>query len=41
MKAPISWLKEYAEINITPEELADAMTMSGTKVEGIEVQGIK
>lgn len=41
MKAPISWLKEYAEINITPEELADAMTMSGTKVEGIEVQGDK
>jgi len=39
MKAPISWLKDYVDINVSSKELADAMTMSGSKVEGIEVQG--
>lgn len=39
MKAPLKWLKDYVDINVTPKEFADAMTMSGSKVEGIEVQG--
>jgi len=39
MKAPIDWLKDYVDINVSTKELADAMTMSGSKVEGIEVQG--
>ncbi|HHV29271.1 phenylalanine--tRNA ligase subunit beta [Acetivibrio mesophilus] len=39
MKAPIDWLKDYVDINVSPKEFADAMTMSGSKVEGIEVQG--
>lgn len=39
MKVPMSWLKEYADINVSPKEYADAMTMSGSKVEGIETQG--
>lgn len=33
------WLKELVEINITPEELAEKMTMSGVAVEGIEYLG--
>ncbi|TYQ16247.1 UNVERIFIED_CONTAM: phenylalanyl-tRNA synthetase beta subunit [Acetivibrio alkalicellulosi] len=39
MKAPIKWLKDYVNINVSPKEFSDAMTMSGSKVEGIEVQG--
>lgn len=39
MKAPLSWLKEYVDIKVDPKEFADAMTMSGSKVEGIEHQG--
>ncbi len=39
MKAPISWLKDYVDINIGVKEFADAMTMSGSKVEAVEVQG--
>lgn len=39
MKLPLKWLKDYTEINATPKEYADALTMSGSKVEGIEVQG--
>jgi len=36
MLAPIKWLNDYTNINVTPKEYADAMTMSGSKVEGIE-----
>lgn len=39
MKAPINWLKDYVDINVSSKEFADAMTMSGSKVEGLEVQG--
>jgi len=37
MLAPIKWLKDFTDINVTPHEYAEAMTMSGSKVEGIEV----
>lgn len=39
MKAPLSWLRDYVDIDVSPKEFADALTMSGSKVEGIEVQG--
>ncbi|MCX7843484.1 MAG: phenylalanine--tRNA ligase subunit beta [Clostridia bacterium] len=39
MKAPLKWLSKYVDINVSPKEFADAMTMSGSKVEGIEKQG--
>ena len=39
MKASIEWLKEYSEIDVTPVELGDILTMSGSKVEGIEQKG--
>lgn len=35
MKVPISWLKDYVNINIDSKEYADIMTMSGSKVEGV------
>ena len=40
MKIPMSWLNDYTDITgITPAEYAHAMTMSGSKVEGIENPG--
>lgn len=39
MKAPLSWLKEYTQIDIPAKELADAMTLSGSKVEEVIEEG--
>lgn len=35
MKVPISWLKDYVDINVGTKELADSLTMSGSKVEEV------
>ena len=43
MKAPIGWLKDFTDIKVTPKELADAMTLSGSKVEEIidtKIEGV-
>ena len=40
MLAPISWLKDYVDINVTPEELAAKLVAIGFEVEGIEYQEI-
>lgn len=39
MKVPLNWLKDYVDIKVSPKDFANAMTMSGSKVEGIEEQG--
>ena len=40
MKVPMSWFNDYTDISgVTPKEYNDAMTMSGSKVEGIEEVG--
>ncbi len=39
MKLPLNWLKDYTNINASPKEFADALTLSGSKVEGYEVLG--
>ncbi len=40
MKLPLSWIREYADIeDISPKAYADALTMSGSKVEGLEEMG--
>ena len=40
MKLPLSWLSDYLDMNgITPEMYNHAMTMSGSKIEGIENLG--
>ncbi|MCP3901335.1 MAG: phenylalanine--tRNA ligase subunit beta, partial [Desulfobacteraceae bacterium] len=36
MKVSLSWLKEYISIDLSPEELADKLTMAGLEVEGVE-----
>ena len=39
MKASIEWLKEYSDIDVTPTELGDILTMTGSKVETIDEKG--
>jgi phenylalanyl-tRNA synthetase beta chain len=39
MKVPLSWLKDYVDIEMSPEELAHALTMAGIEVEAIEYIG--
>ena len=39
MNIPISWLKEYVDINCSLKEFEHKMTMSGSKVEGITPLG--
>lgn len=39
MKASVEWLKEYSDIDVTTKELSDILTMTGSKVEGIEERG--
>lgn len=39
MKASIEWLKEYTDIEVSAKELADILTLTGSKVEDILSQG--
>ena len=39
MKVPVSWLKEYVDIEISLDELADRLTMAGNEVESIDRTG--
>jgi phenylalanyl-tRNA synthetase beta chain len=39
MLTPLSWLKDYVEIDCDIQTFIDAMTMSGSKVEGFEQLG--
>lgn len=39
MKAPISWLKDYVDINVDMKKLAHLVTISGSKVEAIDDLG--
>lgn len=40
MKVPISWLKEYVDINLPIEELAHKLTLAGLEVEEIRYVGL-
>ncbi|MGL5245936.1 MAG: phenylalanine--tRNA ligase subunit beta, partial [Sarcina sp.] len=39
MKIPFNWLKDYVDIDIDAQELGDRLTLSGSKVEGVEIAG--
>jgi phenylalanyl-tRNA synthetase beta chain len=39
MKVSLKWLKDYVDIKLTPEELAERLTMSGLEVKGIQTIG--
>ncbi|MBN2420408.1 MAG: phenylalanine--tRNA ligase subunit beta [Deltaproteobacteria bacterium] len=36
MKLSLNWLKEYIDINVTPQELSHILTMAGLEVEALE-----
>jgi len=40
MKAPISWLKEYVQIDMPVDELASLLALTGTEVERIVESGV-
>lgn len=40
MRVPISWLKEYVEIDLSVAELAEKLTIGGLEVENIDYIGI-
>ncbi len=40
MKVPISWLKDYVDVVLTIEELAEKLTVAGLEVEDIDYIGI-
>ena len=39
MKVPVKWLKDYVKINVSPEDLGDRLTLSGSKVEEVITSG--
>jgi phenylalanyl-tRNA synthetase beta chain len=39
MKVPLSWLREYVDVDLAPEILAQRLTMLGMEVKGIEAWG--
>ena len=36
MRVPLSWLRDYVDVDLTPEQLADRLTLLGMEVQGIE-----
>lgn len=41
MNVPIKWLKEYVDIKVDSKEIADRLTMTGSKVEYVNKFGVK
>ena len=39
MKVTYNWLKEFVDFDLSPEELAEVLTMLGLEVDGMEKQG--
>ena len=39
MVLSLEWLREFTDVDISDKEYCDAMTLSGSKVEGWEVTG--
>ncbi len=41
MKTPLSWLNEYSDSGLPPEQLAVRLAMTGTEVERVEHHGVR
>ncbi|MGL4773359.1 MAG: phenylalanine--tRNA ligase subunit beta [Clostridium sp.] len=39
MKVPYNWLKDYVDVNIDANELGERLNLSGSALEGVEIQG--
>ena len=35
MRVPVSWLYDHVDLSLTPEELADVLTLGGLEVDAI------
>ncbi len=40
MRVPLSWLREYVDVELAPEALAERLTLLGMEVKGIERGGV-
>lgn len=41
MKVPLSWLRDYVDIKISPQELAERLTFAGLEVEQMQYMGFE
>jgi phenylalanyl-tRNA synthetase beta chain len=39
MRVPLSWLREYVDVQLSPEQLAERLTLLGMEVKGVERWG--
>jgi phenylalanyl-tRNA synthetase beta chain len=39
MRVPLNWLREYVDVDLTPEQLAERLTLLGMEVKGLERWG--
>ena len=39
MRVPLSWLREYVSFDLTPQALAEELTLRGLEVSAIEMTG--
>ena len=39
MRVPLAWLREFVDVELTPEALAERLTLLGMEVKGIEAWG--
>ncbi len=39
MRVPLSWLRDYVDVQLTPEQLAERLTLLGMEVQGLERWG--
>src|SRR3954447_23757678 len=40
MRVPMSWLKDFVDITLSPDELADRLTLAGLEVAEVEKIGL-
>src|SRR6478672_1257788 len=39
MRVPLSWLRDYVDVQLTPEQLAERLTLLGMEVQSIQARG--
>ena len=39
MRVPLRWLREYVDLDMSPEGLAERLTLLGMEVKGLETWG--
>jgi len=39
VRVPLSWLRDYVDVQLTPEQLAERLTLLGMEVKGVEAWG--